>query len=240
MRHLGVAALILSPGLVFCQTNSSPNRGIAARSAPADYPAHVAAGTATYAAALIPASQVKHLFAFDISKSYVVFEIAFYPGSGGAVEIAPDNLMVRSSKTGEAVRPSDPVTVAAAIQQKNLPKRSSETPATVVAGTEVGYESGRDPYTGRRVHDTYTATRVGVGVGGDPGPPRMPSPGGYPQDRELLENQLWDKTLPEGHFDRPVAGYMYFPASLLKKKSSGIYELEYAGQQKIELKLPAK
>jgi hypothetical protein len=113
-----------------------------------------------------------------------------------------------------------------------------------------GYESGTDPYTGRRVHGTYTAAQVGVGGSNNPGPPRYPSPGGYPQDRALLEGQLWDKSLPEGEVQRPTAGYLYFPASLLKKKSNDVYELQYLGPQdrpqlanapaKVELRVPAK
>jgi hypothetical protein len=83
-------------------------------------------------------------------------------------------------------------------------------------------------------------------------PPAAPSPGGYPVDRALLENQLWDRSLPQARIDRPTAGYVYFPSSLLKKKSSGEYELEYLGSgrepvlngsaspQKIELVIPAK
>jgi hypothetical protein len=122
----------------------------------------------------------------------------------------------------------------------------------VTASTEVGYESGRDPYTGQRVHGTDTATQVGVGAGND-APRPMPSPGGYPQDRELLENQLWDKSLPGGRVLGPTAGYLYFSsAALLKKKASGVYEIEYlssgqepvlngnAAQQKIQLRIPMK
>ena len=231
-------ALLFSPVLLLAQ---GANRGIAPRSAPGDYPAHSAAGGVTFAAAVVPTAQVKKLFAFDISKDYVVFEVASYPGSGNMSQLTADQFLVRPAKATDPVRPSDPTTVASDIQQKHIPRRGSGSGPTVVAGTEVGYESGRDPYTGQRVHGTYTSTGVGVGVGGDPGPPRMPSPGGYPQDRELLENQLWDKMLPDGQFDRPVAGYLYFPSSLLKRKASPGYELEYlGGNDKVKLTLPAK
>ncbi|HLH05538.1 MAG TPA: hypothetical protein VKX25_22405 [Bryobacteraceae bacterium] len=238
LRNRAVTGLFIFPALLLAQ---QANRGIAPRPAAQDYAAQGSTSGVTYAAALLPSAQVKKLFAFDISKDYVVFEVAAYPASGSNAEITADDFLLRPAKSGEPVRPSDPTTVASAIQQKNLPKRGSESSPTVVAGTEVGYESGRDPYTGQRVHGTYTSTGVGVGVGGDPGPPRMPSPGGYPQDRELLENQLWDKMLPDGHFDRAVAGYLYFPSSLLKKRSNGMYELEYLGNgEKVKLEIPAK
>jgi hypothetical protein len=228
---------------------------VPARSTPDDYAAHISApqanGPATFAASIVSADEVKRLFAFDISKSYVVFEVAVYPKAGSTVDLDPDGFVVRSSRDGEPVRNTDSVTVASVIQQKNLPPPPSKGPV-VVASTAVGYESGTDPYTGQRVHGTYTASQVAVGNGRDYGPPAMPSPGGYPQDRVLLENQLWDKSLPSGQIRQPAAGFLYFPISLLKKNASGAYELEYLGsdhepeligsnsRRKIVLEVPAK
>jgi hypothetical protein len=78
-------------------------------------------------------------------------------------------------------------------------------------------------------------------VGGGP-VPQFPSPGGWPQDRELLEQQLAERSLPAGRFDHPVAGYLYFPHSLLKKKAKGVYELVYLADPAgtVELIVPAK
>lgn len=240
------AALWLCGGVVFAQQP----RGVPARSTPADYDAHITVNGVTYAASLLSADQVKHAFAFDISRSYVVFEVAAYPQAGTRVDIDPDGFVVRSSHTGEDVRASDSVTVASVIQQKNLPPATSNRPA-VTASTAIGYESGTDPYTGQRYHGRYTASQVAVD-NRDNFPPAMPSPGGYPQDRALLEYQLYDKSLPQARIDRPTAGYLYFPSSPLKKKSSHEYELEYLGsnqqpvlnggasRQKVVLILPAK
>jgi hypothetical protein len=225
-------------------------RGVPARAAASEYATHVQIDGITYTASLVPADEVKHIFAFDITKTYVVFEVGIYPG-GARVQLDPDGFVVRLPQTGDVAHRADSVTVASVIQQKNLPKPPSKM-GPVVASTEVGYESGTDPYTGRRVHGTYTASQVGVGMGNDPGPPAYPSPGGYPQDRQLLERQLWEKSLPGGSIQHPTAGYLYFPASLLKKKVNGLYQLEYLGPQdqinsqtagslqKVELRIPAR
>ena len=251
MRFLTSAVAIwLCTGILSAQQAPPQPKGVPARSNPADYTAHLSVGGVTYAAALVPANQVKHAFAFDISKSYVVFEVAVYPQAPSHVDLDPDGFVLRSSPTGDPVRASDNVTVASEIQQKNLPPPPSNRPA-VTASTAIGYESGTDPYTGQRYHGTYTASQVAID-NRDNFPPAPPSPGGYPQDRALLEYQLWDKSLPQARIDRPTAGYLYFPSSLLKKKGNGEYELEYLGSdrepvlngsaapQKITLVIPAK
>jgi hypothetical protein len=244
----GTAGLLLCSAMAFAQQPQS--RGVPARSAPGDYAAHVMVDGVTYAASLVPADTVKHVFAFDISKTYVVFEVAVYPNAGSPLKLEPDGFVLRPSQNGEPVRNTDSTTVASVIQQKNVPPPPSKV-GPIVAATTVGYESGRDPYTGQRVHGTYTSTQVGVGAGDDGSRP-MPSPGGYPQDRELLENQLWDKSLPAGKSSGPTAGYLYFSSASLKKKANGAYELEYLGsdqepvlngstrQEKIQLRVPAK
>ena len=239
LSALGSAAVLLAAVPAFSQQPPPRQpRGVPARSTAADYPAHVLVDGATYGAAVVPAAELKHIFAFDISKSYLVFEVAVYPGGASAVKLDPDGFVVKLPRTGDVVHSADSVTVASVIQQKNLPKPPSNR-GSVIASTEVGYESGRDPYTGQRVHGTYTDTQVGVESGRDPGPPPYPSPGGYPQDRQLLESQLWDKGLPAVHALHPAAGYLYFPASLLKKKAAGVYQLQYLGPQDQDPSQPA-
>ncbi len=228
---LGSAVLLLAAAPAFSQQFPPPQpKGVPARSAPTDYPAHVLVDGVTYGAAVVPSEELKHIFAFDISRSYVVLEVAVYPGTGSAVKLDPEGFVVKLPRIGDVAHSADSVTVASVIQQKNLPKPASNT-GPVVASTEVGYESGRDPYTGQRVHGTYTDTQVAIAPGRDPGPPRYPSPGGYPQDRQLLESQLWDKSLPALQAQHPTAGYLYFPASLLKKNAGGVYQLQYLGPQ---------
>jgi hypothetical protein len=181
--------------------------------------------------------EVNHLFAFDISRDYLVFEVACYPEENGRLQLQADDFVVKTNDKSEVAHRADPQTIAARTQQKSAPKPSSPT---VYTEANVGYESGTDPYTGRRVHGVYTGG--GVGVSTYPAP-QYPTPGGYPQDRALLENQLWSKSLPEGTFTAPVAGYLYFPSSLLKKKSKDGYLLQYQGSDsssRMDLQVPAK
>lgn len=248
---MGALLFICAPAFGQQAQQKQQSKGVPARATPADYPAHVEVDGVSYGAAVLSPDQVKHIFAFDISKTYVVFEVAVYPARG-AMNIDPDSFVVRLAHSADYVHPADSVTVASVIQQKNLPPQNQQKSGVVVASTEVGYESGRDPYTGRPVHGTYTASQVGVNTDPDLAPPRMPSPGGYPQDRELLEDQLWTKGMPERAIQRPTAGYLYFPVSLLKKKSGDSYELAYLSSgrdepaplatplQRIQLQVPVK
>ena len=208
-------ALIITGG-AFAQEQP----GVPARSKPDDYATHVNTRERVYAASVLSKEQVKHLFAFDISKYYTVVEIACYPREG-SFNLDPDSFVVKAGKDKDVVRHADAMTVAANIQQKNTPRPPSETTPVYTQG-HVGYETGTDPYTGRRVHDVYGG--AGVGVGGPP-EPQFPAPGGWPQDRELLERQLAEHSLPGGRFAHPVAGYLYFPSALLKK-AKGVYELK--------------
>jgi len=59
--------------------------------------------------------------------------------------------------------------------------------------------------------------------------PQYPTPGGLPGDRELLQRELTERGLPTGKFDHPVAGYVYFSRTEVKKDANGAYPLEYLG-----------
>jgi hypothetical protein len=229
-----VLFLALCSTLLFGQEQP---KGIHPRSKPEDYAAHVQSHALTIAATVLSPDQVKHLFAFDISKNYVVFEVACYPENNGHFQLQADDFVIKTNDKSELARRADPQTVAAAIQQRNTPRPSSPT---VYTEANVGYASGTDPYTGHRVHSVYTGG--GVGVSTYP-VPQYPTPGGYPQDRDLLEGQLWNKSLPEGTFTAPVAGYLYFPSSLLKKKSNGGYLLQYQNadlSSRMDLQVPVE
>ncbi len=230
-------AFLLALCSVLLSAQQQQPKGVRPKDKPEDYAVHVQNHGLTIAAAALSASEVKHLFAYDISRNYVVFEVACYPDSNSKFQLESDDFVVKTGDKGEMAYRADPPTVAAVIQQKNTPKPAS---ATVYTEANIGYESGTDPYTGRRVHGVYTGG--GVGVSNYP-VPQYPTPGGYPQDRDLLESQLWNRSLPEGTFMAPVAGYLYFPSSLLKNKSGGGYVLAYRGADssfKLNLPVPRK
>jgi hypothetical protein len=237
-----LALLALS---AICVCGQDPHqKGVHPRATPDDYAVKASGNSATYAASFIPADQVKHLFPFDITGKYLVFEIACFPKENQPLPIDPDDFLIKRDK-GEMAHQADPAAVAVAIQMANAPRPSTQN-THVYTEAHVGYESGRDPVTGQRVGGTYEGAGVGVEHGGPP-PPDYPRPGGMPVDRELLQTQLQDRQLPSGKFDHAVAGYLYFPRSAVKKDRDGNYLLEHLGETNaagvsdtVELAVPAK
>jgi hypothetical protein len=230
--RLSFIPLMALAGLIAAAQNTT---GVHPRSNASDYSASRQAESATYAASVVPANQVKHIFAADISKTYVVFEVACYPGDS-KVDVDPDNFLVKVASDSEYVHPADAVTVASVTERKNMPRAQSNE--TVYTSANIGYESGTDPNSGRRVHGVYTGADVGVGPNVDQGP-QFPPRRDPADDRVLLEDQLTAKGLPRGHFTAPVAGYLFFPAGPLKR-AKGVYQLECLGDdsRKITLQVP--
>lgn len=244
MRVRHGLALLLAAGCLQAQTagapaapNGSPQpEGVRPRGTAAVYAAQVQTNTATIAASVLSPQQVKQRFTFDISKTYAVLELAIFPEAANPAVIREGDFRIRLSNHAELVDAADPATVASAIQQKNAPARAS---AVKPSYTEVnaGYGRGTNPYTGKPVSSVYVGGGVGMGDPGGPNP--YPRAGGYPEDRVLLEEQLWHRSLPEGTVTKPVAGYLYFPLALLKKEK-GFYLVELLGetQGKTELRVP--
>jgi hypothetical protein len=224
-----VAVLCLAPALAQGPIGVHPR-------SPADYAVSAPYNGATFAASILSSDQVKHIFAADISKSYVVIEVACFPGSNASLDVHPDDFFVKTGTKGEFVHPADGVTVASVIQAKNSPPPPSRSTVHTEAG--VGYQTGTDAY-GRRVHGVYA--EAGAGVGPD-NPPPDPRPSNTPQARQNLEDQLMDRGLGEGRTTAPVAGYLYFSAASLKKSPANTYQLQYFGDrgQKVDLPVPAK
>lgn len=240
---LVLAALVC--GVTFCGVTvwaQQQPSGVTARSKPEYYAVHVEAGGRTFAASLLSTDQVKHLFASDISRKYLVIEVACYPESGTSMEVRPDSFTA-DGRDNDIVRPSDAMTVAARMEQKREePKLPSEI-GDVQTEANIGYETGTDPYSGRRVHSTYEGVGVGVGNGSAPDrTPRSDPSSDWAHDMETLQHQLEDRGLPSGKFDHPVAGYLYYPIALVKKPGKEGYRLKYDGdiRDTAVLLLPAK
>ncbi len=224
--------------LLFSQLASSQGPvGVRPR-APADYAVSGQLNGATFAASVLSNDQVKHVFAVDISKNYVVVEVACFPGPNAPIDVHPDDFLIKTGTKGEFVHQADGVTVASIVQRKDSPP---PTPSRQAVHTEavVGYSSGTDAY-GRRVHGVYT--EAGVAVGPDPNGVPYPQSGGSTPDRQILEQQLMERELGEGRTSAPVAGYLYFPAASIKKSAADAYQLEYFGNsgQKLDLPIPTK
>ncbi len=206
-------------------------RGVPARPSATDYAASTKWQNATFAASLVPAKQVEHMFAFDISKSYVVFEVACYADSSADLKLAREAFVVKVNASGEAVHNAEPGVVASAIQRQNLPPMPSSHGVNVATAAAIGVEHGTDPYSGRPATHVYTAGEVGVETGRDRTPPQDARPGGTSEDRRMLEAQLQARSLPEGPVHHPVAGYIFFRKSDLKTQPDDTYALQYLADQ---------
>jgi hypothetical protein len=227
-----LAAVLVA--MIFCLSADEAPKGIPARPAASDYAAKAEWQHASFAASLVPAKQVEHLFAFDISKTYVVFEVACYASDDKALKISREAFVVKVNASGDAVHPAEPVTVASAIERQNQPEIPSSHPVSVAGGATIGYEHGTDPYTGRPVNGVYTAEQVGVRTGDDrtmQRPDPVAKPGGTYEDRKMLEAQLTARSLPEGPVDHAVAGYLFFRKSDLKAQPDNTYALQYLADE---------
>jgi hypothetical protein len=95
-----------------------------------------------------------------------------------------------------------------------------------------------DPATGRRTNGTVVGTQAGVGVGAPPvdcrfndctGAYPAPYPAGSAPRAGDIEQELWQKSLPDGKTAVPTAGYLYFPKPSGKGKN-GPWQLTMDGQ----------
>jgi hypothetical protein len=217
----------------------SDSRGLRPRPNPSDYAAQETAQGLTIAASVLTPSQVKGAFSTDLSQ-YMVVEVGVYPAAGQTVGVTSMDFALRVGAQGELVRAANPDAIAASNQRKNSPPPSRKSDVTLYPSSTVGYESGTvyDPTTGRqrRVGGVYTDESVGVAVG-DPGP-QPPRPGSSDRDREVMGQELTDKSLPSGAITDPVAGYLYF--RLPPKSRTSALELQYFAQSgKVRVLLPA-
>jgi hypothetical protein len=202
--------------------------GMTPRSDPADYAAHSSAKGVTIAASLIPADQLKKVFSADVSRGYVVFEVAVYPSTGVEPEVATNDFTLRTPPEATTMRAAGAEAVAASAipYDKHTPSTPSSAPGNVHVYTEstIGYESGGN---GRR-GGVYTGG--GVTVTNYPPPAAPPSSSSSKdQRRDELQIALQDKALPEGRVAAPVAGYLYFPKPSSRHKID-TYELAWYGQ----------
>lgn len=192
--------------------------GVPPRPVPKDYPVQVQAPAAKIAAAIIPANQVSKMFSPDISKDYIVVEVAIYPENGVPFDVeSPDFALRVGQRIGRADLPWD----VARWPDRRPPVGRSPMDVT----TEVGviHESGNDPVYGRQ-HGTATYTGVAVSA---PGHDNLPPPPDPQADPRVISDKLQRMALPEGDTKAAIAGYLYFPEYAKHKKSDEI-ELKYA------------
>jgi hypothetical protein len=147
-----------------------------------------------------------------------VLEVALYPAKGHPVDI--DLLDFGLRVDGRLVRPATSKTIAAMNQKKANARRND-----VILWPSVGMSTG-----------TWgTGANVGVGVGMGGG---APGPGSTDRDRQVMQTELDDRALPEGGFEKPVAGYVYFPAGREQAKQVELVYQFAGGEVTIPLTVP--
>jgi hypothetical protein len=201
--------------------------GVPPRGGSTDYPVHERAESAIIAAAVISADQVKKMFSPEISKQYIVVEVAIYPGSGVPFDLKSSDFALRvGQRIGRADRPED---VAPWPEARGI---GSHPPFDVTAETGVIYQRGNDPTYGRQ---QGAGTYSGVGVT-EPGQNIPPPPSDPRLDPRVVYDKVQRSSLADGKTKTVIAGYLYFPQYAKRKKSDGI-ELQYA-RHDVNVNLP--
>jgi hypothetical protein len=172
---------------------------------------------------LLTADQAETRLSTPLSRSFYVVEVAFFPKKDQTARVDWKQFTLKEPDFNRASQPMEAKEVAATVHKfAKKPKRT----VSVAPGASVGVASTQpyptrtgqinDPY-GR---DTRLGTRVGVGVGIG----SEEQPGGKPEDRPVMEQELEDLALTEGIVSKPAAGMLYFPIGRMKANSRKILE----------------
>jgi hypothetical protein len=215
--------------------------GVPPRRSASDYPVQqtvkTPGGLAAVGAVIVPDDQVRKMFSSEISRDYIVVEVAMYPADSKSFEADRYDfgLKISNGSKGDRVAHADaPSDVALPPYERRPDLGGPESKVNVTQEAGVAVARTNDPYYGKR---TSVGTYEGTSVSNGPPPPSQQSGSGV--DRHAIESKLRDKALPEGPTTRAVAGYLYFPAA--KKHKSDALELQYTkGDVELDLRLPAK
>lgn len=199
-------------------TASEAKKGTAPRSSAERYKAHATHGQVSVGAELLTRREVSKVFAADMNSCCLVVQVAVYPNEEEPLKLSRDDFMLAIEGTDVAARPQSAIVLSAKLT------KDADGGVTTAASVGVGVDFGTytDPSTGRPVHvrGVTTSASVGVGLGGS-----VPATVTERQ-REVIERELSEKSLPEARISVPVSGYLYF--SLPKHKKPAKYRLEYA------------
>ncbi len=235
LRKTKPMRFILSLCIASCLTGLAiaGENGVPPRRHASEYPAHqtgkAGASVAAVGAAIVPPDQVKKLFSAEISRDFIVVEVAMYPADGGSFEADRYDFGL---KMGDRLAHAEAAGDVAMPDAKRGPDMGGPDQKVNVS-QEVGvvYSKSNDPYYGKR---SGVGVYEGTTVSNGPAPRSGPGPSSA--DARAMEERLRDKALPEGPTARPVAGYLYFPAS--KKRKGDAMELQFTkGDVQLDLKL---
>lgn len=199
------------------QASSDERGGTAPRSSADKYKAHASHPDVNIGAELLTRKEVSKKFAADVNRCCLVVEVAVYPHGNEPLKLSRDDFTLAVEGMDVGVKPQSATVVSAKLT------KDANGGVTTVASAGVGVEFGTytDPVTGQPVHGRAVTTSVGAGVGvGSSAPPADAE-----RNREAIERELGEKSLPQATISIPVCGYLYF--SVPKQKKQMKYRLEY-------------
>ncbi len=176
---------------------ANESKGLPPRVSPAEYQAHVQAGTVTIAAEFTGHSIATPQGSTLSTEDYLVVETGFFGADGARLKVSADDFSLR-------------------INGKKVPLPSQ--PFGRMAG------SLKDPEWEPPVEKKSKSSMSGGGGGGQgqndppPTPPKMPFP-----ERRAMEQRVQKALLPEGDRALPVAGLIFFQYG---GKTKGMKSLE--------------
>lgn len=200
---------------VLLSTLSLAQNSPAPRASASSYPAAKVQASYSIGAKRLSKAQIQSSFATPLADRYIVVEIGFYPADEKIV-LKQSDFVLRSADGKDEIAPANPQQIASILQKR--PQSSRDV--TLYPTANVGYESYPEYPSGRRVGGPVYGAGLGVGLD------KSTSAATTDSDRKTMETELSDKQLKDGEVSKPVAGYLYFPAS---SKDKTEYQLEYRG-----------
>ena len=198
LRYAALALLCATAGVA-----GAGEPGVIPLGQAGEYPYHLERADFSLGAKLLSRGEIERLFASDLNRGHVVVEVAVYPAQSGVVKVSEGQFFLRQDPSRDYARAAKPADAARVLQRSNAKRGGRDV--TLYPHVGVGYSSG-GPYHNRGWH---TSAGVGVGIG-DSEPEASTD-----DDRKTMETELTEKSLPAGTFDKPVAGYLYFPLTVV-------------------------
>ena len=220
---------LCAPVVFCCASLLLAQKGTEPRPKADAYPVHAQAG-----ALAIGAEYLVHSVSGEgqtyATPDYLVVEVAVFPVRGNSVRISAGDFSLVMNGKQQTLAPQAPGMVAASLKYPDWTFRRG---VEATAGPVI---IGRPQPTPRFPGDpTPTQNRL-------PRPPRAPEPA----DRSGIEKEpaatagqvVTDCALPEGDFDAPVSGYVYFayPGKTDKIKSLELVFSGPAGSTRLKLR----
>lgn len=194
--------------------------GLPPRSDAAHYAARAESKGVKIAAEILSPDEVRNMFSTDLS-NYIVVEVAVWPTPNKELDLSPVDFSLRLDGGRAPIRPVSPKTIAGVIQRRGQSRRDD-----ITLYPSVGVHTGS--------WGTGTNVGVGIGTGGS-----SPGPASTDRDRRTMELELDEKGLADAVVQKPVAGYLYFPAGASKGKRLTSCELLYESDAaSLQLTLP--